>query len=276
MKNILQLIRLAFLCAIFSSCQKEFSIEVSGKPLTYDMDAQRFIDSSGIMDMTQKFAIVNFVKQMKDSSLWTKFLAVYPMVGGTPASAKWNLMDPRDLDVAYRLTFNGVPVFGATGLLFPSTSDYADTHLADAILTYNDNSISYYSRTQNTVSGYDIGCYDQYSPYNELAIYNTDDASNWFGYYNFGPAPANTIGLFMLSSTESNVSRYENGVLKNSSGMAPVPGSTGLSILIGTVLYAPSVGMRECALVTIGNGLTPVQALTFYNIAQNFQAALGR
>ena len=198
------------------------------------------------------------------------------MVGGTPASAKWNLMDPRNLDVAYRLTFNGVPVFGATGLLFPTTSDYADTHLADAILTYNDNSISYYSRTQNTVSGYDIGCYDQYSPYNELAIYNTDDASNWFGYYNFGPAPANTVGLFMLSSTESDVSRYENGVLKNSSAVAPIPGSTGLSILIGTVLYAPSVGMRECALVTIGSGLTPVQAQTFYNIAQNFQAALGR
>src|SRR6476619_7918758 len=98
MKNFVHLVTILFLCAFFS-CEKEFSLEgVPNNPFTYDADAKRFIDSSGITWSSQKLAINNFVKQLKDSSLWTKFLAVYPMVGGTANTTKWNLKDPRDLD----------------------------------------------------------------------------------------------------------------------------------------------------------------------------------
>ena len=273
MKNILQLVVILFLCGLLSSCNKYLGDPTNS--FNYDVDAQKFIDSSGITDVTQRFAIHTLVRQLKDSSLWTKFRAVYPMIGGTAAAAKWNLKDPKNSDTAYRLTFYGSPVYAPTGVLFPSVADYADTHFTDALLTYNDNSISYYSGTQNAVSGYDMGCHDNISPYNEMAIYNKGDASNWFGYHDQGPAPANTKGLFMLSATASKVTRYENGALKNSS-VAPVMGSSGFSILIGKVVNAPSVGKRECALATIGNGLTDAEALTFYNIVQNFETELGR
>jgi hypothetical protein len=270
MKKILQLTAIILVCVI-ASCRKDIDTSVE-----IDIDAQRFIDSSGITDFTQRIAVNNFVMQLKNSSLWTKFVAIYPIVGGTSNTTKWNLKDPVDSDTSYRLTFHGTPVFASTGVLFPATTDYADTHLSDEALNYNDNSISYYSTTQNTVNGYDMGCDDRSSPYNEMAIYNSEDASNWFGYYDFGPKPANTKGLFMLSATASNVSRYENGVAKNSGGAAPVPGSTGLPILIGTVSGAPSVGTRECALASIGYGLTGEEALMFYNIVQNFESTLGR
>jgi hypothetical protein len=275
MKTTFQLIAALFLCAFVSSCQKEY-LDPNGDSPVYDANAQRFFDSSGITDLVVKIAINNFVKQLKDSLLWTKFGAIYPLIGGSEATAKWNLIDPRNLDVAYRLTFYGTPVYATTGVLFPTTSDYADTHLTDAVLTYNDNAISYYSRTQNTVDGYDMGCFDRGIPYNELAIYHKTNATDWFGYYNYGPAPANTTGLFMLSATAANVTRYENGVVINSKGDAPVPGSTGYPILLGFVAGASSGGARECALATIGNGLTDAQALTFYTIVQNFETALSR
>lgn len=86
------------------------------------------------------------------------------MVGGTATTTKWNLKDPRNSDDAYRLTFYGTPVYASTGVLFPTTSDYADTHLTDHVFNNNDNSISYYSRTQNKVSGYDMGCSDNTAP----------------------------------------------------------------------------------------------------------------
>jgi hypothetical protein len=277
MKNILYVTGVLFLCAFFSSCQKEFLPDDGiDNPFTYDVNAKRFIDSSGITDSIQRIAINNFVIQLKDSSLWTKFIAVYPMLGGTATTTKWNLMDPRNMDAAYRLTFKGTPSYAGTGVLFPTPTDYANTHLNDSILTYNDNSISYYSGTQNTVNGYDMGCYDSGFPANEMAIYHTGDASNWFGYYDFGPKPANTTGLFMFSATASDVTSYQNGIVKNSSNAAPVPGFTGYSILIGIVKGASSGGMRECELATIGNGLTDAQALTFYNIAQKFETALSR
>lgn len=270
MKKIVQLIGILFVCA-FSSCQKDIDTYVD-----FDVDAQRFIDSSGITDFTQRVAVNSFVEQLKNSSLWAKFVAIYPMVGGTATTTQLNLKDPGNSDTAYRLTFHGTPVYAGTGVLFPTTSDYADTHLTDEVLNNNDNSISYYSGTQNTVNGYDMGCYDRAAPYNELAIYHSGDASNWFGYYDFGPKPANTKGLFMLSATASSVTRYENGAVKNSSGAAPVPGSTGFPILIGIVSGASAGGRRECALATIGNGLTDAQALTFYNIVQNFETTLAR
>jgi len=55
MRNILQLIAVLFVCAFLSSCQKHR--DLSNNLFTYDVDAQKFIKSSGISDSTQKFAI---------------------------------------------------------------------------------------------------------------------------------------------------------------------------------------------------------------------------
>lgn len=274
MKKILLIQGMFFLFVFLLSCNKYLGDPTNS--FTYNAETQKFIDSSGITDISQKFAVNNLVKQLKDSSLWATFMAIYPMVGGTPASTKWNLKDPENTDAAYRLTFNGAPAYAGTGVLFPTIADYADTHLSDAVLTYNDNSISYYSETQNTISGYDMGCYDGAKPYNEVAIYHENDASVWFGYYDYGPKPANTKGLFTFSATASDITRYENGTIVNSSNNAPVAGSTGYPILLGTVASASSGGQRACALAAIGGGLTAAQALTFYNIVQNFETTLGR
>ncbi len=273
MKNLLPLF---FLFAFLSSCQKEFSTE-GGDSLAYDIDAQKFIYTSGITDTIQKDAVNNFVIQLKNASLWTKFIAIYPMVGGTANSTKWNLKDPRDLDAAYRLTFNGTPVFAGTGILFPTIADFANTHLADsAIGGYSNASISYYSRTQNTISGYDIGCTDGAVPYNELSVYaNSADNSEWFG-FSQSILPANTTGLFMLSSSATNVTRYRNGAIISSKGSAPNNSYTNLTFLIGKSRVTLHPGQKECALATIGNGLTDAEVSTFYNIVKNFETVLGR
>jgi hypothetical protein len=285
MKTTVQLISLLLLFTFFSSCQKEFSLGggLPGDSSGYDPDAKRFIDASLITESTQKNAVNNLVIQLKNSSLWSKFMAIYPMVGGTANTTKWNLKDPRDLDAAYRLTFSGAPVFAATGILFPTASDYADTHLADSSIGGCTNaSISYYSRTQNTISGYDMGCIDSLWPYNEMSIYsnsldtsNSADNSEWFG-FSENPLTTNTTGLFMLSSTATNVTRYRNGNIVSSRGSAPDNFYTNLSFLIGKSRVTSRPGQKECALATIGNGLSDMEALTFYNIVQNFESELGR
>ena len=275
MRKLLHLIGL-FLC-VLTSCQKPFQDpEDKDVSIIYDIDAKKFIDSSAITDSIEKIAINDLVKQLKSSSLWTKFMAIYPMVGGTGNSTKWNLKDPRDLDQAYRLTFYGTPTYANTGILFPTISDYADTHLADSALSFNNNSIAYYSRTQNTISGYDMGCADDELYYNQFSIYHAWDGYIWFGYFQSNMQPSNTIGLFMLSSTANNVKRYENGISTGEKGSAPTTGFTNLPILIGKAKGASSGGERECCLASIGRGLTDTEALTFYTIVQNFETALGR
>jgi len=275
MKNIFYLVLVLLVGTFLLRCQK--SIYDSSDFPSNDPDAQKFIDSSGITGTTEQLAINNFVQQLKDSSLWAKFLAIYPMVGGSEHTTKLNLKDPRNSDAAYRLTFYGSPVYASTGIFFPGVADYADTHLADnAIGACTDACISYYSRTQNTISGYDMGCTDGAVPYNELSVYsNSADKSEWFGFSEDRLSPA-TTGLFMLSSSIANVTRYRNGIVVSSSGSAPKNSYTNLTILIGKSRITAHPGQKECALATIGNGLTDAQALTFFNIVQKFENTLSR
>ncbi len=276
MKNFLLFLIIIFSSVIFLSCQKEFSNPDPEPSVVYDSDALRFINSAGIVDTTQKIAINNFVIQLKDSLLWQKFIAIYPMVGGTEATNKFNLKDPRNLDEAYRLTFFGTPVYSASGMLFPTLSDYADTHLADSSLDNLNASMSYYSATQNSISGYDMGCTDGAVPYNELSIYaDAPDKSEWFGFSQQILSP-NTTGLFMLSSSATNVTRYRNGTVVSTYGLAPKYGFTNLTFLIGKSRVTMHPGQKECQLATIGQGLSDAEAFTFYNIVQNFENKLGR
>ena len=257
-----------------ASCKKHHDQQIP--VITYDADALKFFDSSAIADTAQMSAINSFIKQLKDSSLWTKFTAIYPMVGGTANSTKWNLKNPANSDAAYRLTFSGTPTFSNTGVLFTTVSDFADTHVYDSTLTYNNNAISYFSRTENTTDGYDMGCADYIDPYNEFAIYQSSDATNWFGFSEFGRTPVSTKGLFMLSSTTTDVKRYENGEMVLAKGAAPVNAFTAMPILIGNVAGSAAGGQRECSLASIGQGLSDAEAKTFYNIVNQLETRLNR
>ncbi len=289
MKNAIKIFTFIASIAIFSSCKKDHTNPNNNGNIptdttvivSYDTAAQSFFTAAAITDTTQMRAIDNLVIQLKKDSLWNKFLAIYPMVGASATAVKFNLKDPRDEDAAYRLTFYGSPVFSATGVLFPTTADYADTHLSDSAIGSYYSAISYYSTTQNTISGYDMGCTDKIYPYNELSIYSdaadtssAADNTEWFGYSPNLNTP-NTIGLFMLSSTDSNVVRYQNGVVAGQSGNGPDKVFTDSTIWIGTT-RAGSNGQKECAFATIGSGLTDAEALTFYNDVKAFEDQLGR
>ena len=125
---------------------------------TTDADAQAFITAAAITDPTQQIAINNLVVGMKADGTWTKMKAIYPFVGGTATTHKWNLKDPRDLDAAFRLVFNGGWTHSSTGATPNGTNGYADTYLVPStqIASINSAHISFYSRT-NSNSSCDIG-----------------------------------------------------------------------------------------------------------------------
>ena len=107
------------------SWSPETSLGSGGASL--DTDAQAFITAAAITDSTQQSAVNQLVLDLKTANIWTKMKAVYPFVGGTATSHKWNLKDPRDLDAAFRLTFGGGWTHSATGALPNGTNGYADT-----------------------------------------------------------------------------------------------------------------------------------------------------
>ena len=60
----------------------------------YDADAQAFLTAASITDPTISGAINTLVVQMKADNIWTKMKAIYPLVGGTATTHKWNLKNP--------------------------------------------------------------------------------------------------------------------------------------------------------------------------------------
>jgi hypothetical protein len=112
-----------------------------------DANAQAFITAAGITDSTQQSAIDNLVIGLKADGIWTNMTAIYPFVGGTATTHKYNLKDPRDLDVAYRLAFSGGWTHNANGITGNGVNTYADT------FSFSSRTIGVYSRVNGKFLG---------------------------------------------------------------------------------------------------------------------------
>jgi len=100
-----------------------------------DTDALAFLQAAGITDSIISNAVCSLVVGLKADGIWNKFNAIYPFVGGTASTHKWNLKDPRDLNAAYRLTFNGGWTHDSQGIKGNGANTYADTYFTGVLRT---------------------------------------------------------------------------------------------------------------------------------------------
>jgi hypothetical protein len=242
-----------------------------------------WIVATGETNTTIISALNTLETDLTTYGLTSKMKALYPMVGGTAAKHKFNFMDARDLDAAFRLTFNGGGTHSSTGYLPNSVNAFANSYLTPSTsLSLNNNHISFYSRTQNyLISGVDIGANDSGSS-NMLDIeisfggrYYENNQNSYSG----SVTPTFTNGLFLNSRIVSGSFKgYRNG---NSEGTISIA-STGLSsypIFLGArnnASVAAFYSGKECAFASIGDGLTDTEAANFYTAVQAFQTTLSR
>lgn len=246
-----------------------------------DADAQAFITAASITNPTQQSAINQLVVDLKGYSIWTKFQALYPMVGGSSTTCKYNLKDPRDLDAAYRLIFNGGWTFSSTGAKPNGTNGYANTkYIPNSNGTQNSAAISYYSRTNINENGVEIGSFSgagsylaiKYSGTNTLYRINTIGTDLPY-------SDANSQGFYLANRTASNVINGWKNNSKVVTGTLASDNSNNQPLYLsawnqngGANLYST----KECAFASIGSGLTDTEAANFYTAVQNFQVALSR
>ena len=249
-----------------------------------DADAQAFITAAGITDATQISAIDTLVKALKAASLWTKFYAIYPFVGGTASTHKWNLCDPRDLDAAFRLAFSGGLTHSATGILPNGVNGYANTYFnVFSQLAQNNLCGTYYSRTNSSINGRDFGV--NAVSFNQafyLLIKNAD--GNYAIRVNTSITTANAMadssGFFAINRLNAtNQQLYRNGGGIVDAAVASVPCISDNLFLFATnkvTVGADSFTNRECAFASFGDGLSVAEHGTLNTIVQAFQTTLGR
>lgn len=250
-----------------------------GPQTVSDPDAQAFVTAANIEDQVQANAVNQLVIDMKAANIWTKMKAVYPFVGGTAASHKWNLKDPQDTNAAFRLVFLGGWTHSSTGAKPNGTNGYADTFLKPATsLTISSAHFSKYNRN-NDLAGIKIdGTLDnvntQFFQQNYTAANGVIGSSASIATY----TATDTRGLFTVTRIANNaikVFRNSSQVASNTTTITALPNT---NVIIGarndgTIVYYNSY---ECAFASIGDGLTDTEAANFYTMVQTFNTTLNR
>jgi len=251
----------------------------------FDPDAQAFITAAGLTDNTQQTAINTLVVDMKGFGIWTKMKAIYPMVGGTASTHKWNLKNPLDTDAAFRLVFSGGWTHSSTGAKPNGTNAYADTFLVpNSSLLQNSTHVSYYSRTNSNNTEVEIGTStSNNSTDNKIVLEIRTSGTTYYNVNAQGTyithADSDSRAFYIGNRTASNVI---NG-WRNSSKLATgTTASTGLSTsktylaAFNQNIIVAFYSLKECAFASIGDGLTDTEAANFYTAVQNFNTTLTR
>jgi len=258
----------------------------------FDSDAVTFLTATGITNIVQQKAINELVIDLKGYGIWTKQKALYPVVGGTSARHAVNLRTPG----TYNLTFTAGWVHSANGMTPNGTSDYADTFLIpNTNLTSNSHHLSFYSRTNNTTTGYELACQSiqaSSTQYGYMLLAARVSATSYYQQQTqninaITPSEANTLGFYNGTRTSStSFKAFKNGVLRGTNtNTASVIGSylPINSIYLGAfnfnnngAISTSDYSNRQCAFASIGDGLTDTEAANFYTAVQKFQTTLGR
>jgi hypothetical protein len=262
----------------FGSTSGHFPTRPLGQLGNVNDFAPRFIAAAGITDNTQQAAINKLCVDLVDSGLMDKMYAVYPFVGGNSTAHSFNLKDPRDANSAYRLTFSGGMTHSSTGVQFGGVNGTANPWFNPVHFGVNNNChMSFYSRTQNSTTGYEWG-------YNNAIIIICSYAGQNSAYGGFGTlipvANTNTRGLFVNNSL-TNVALFRNGSQLSNTTTATINlniVSQAYNLTLGSDNRGSPIefSTKECAFASIGQGLTTAEHQTFYTIVQAYQTALGR
>jgi hypothetical protein len=215
-------------------------------------------------------------------------------VGGTASTHKFNLKDPRDLDAAFRLVFNGGWTHSANGALPNGTNGWADTYFkANANLTPFNAHLSYYSRTTSNPSSGQV-----FLGSNSTTVYNASqqfylwyradgvvlatqyqELSNWA----VSSIQTNRGGLWMnnrINNIASSLKIFRNGnIIGTATGTGGIITTTNIALgaLQGLDGVTPTnYTNAQCAFSSIGDGLTDTEAANLAITVESFQTTLGR
>jgi hypothetical protein len=256
-----------------------------------DPDATLFIQVSEITGSTQRGAIVDLVKDLKSNGLWSKMKAIYPFVGGTASTHKWNLKDPRDVDAAFRLTFTGGWTHSSTGAKPNGTNGWANTYwIPKNQVVLGSASYGIYNR-ENTSNGLNdmaagLGTFPGAHMALATRFSNVVYADCWSN--NNGRISTTNLdssGFYCISRTAVNsLKAFRNnvqlGTNTNTQTQADFDGvSVSMAIACFNSTGTPNqlnFNNRECAFAFMGDGLTDTDAANLYTIVQKYQTTLGR
>ena len=261
----------------------------------FTAEASTFFTATGITDPTQKTAVDYLVKQLKANNLYAKFSALYPFVGGSADTHKFNLINPADSDAAFRIVWSGSVTHDANGIKSNGTNGYGDTKYNPVAASANPSSFSYgVYKTGTNASGTSriyFGCQDApNAKYNIMGWLNsglTEVATISAQAIPTGYTPdyltpnAQTSGIISICCNGSrNAQFWGNG---SKIGAAKAQLATEFPNFPMFILAANSAGTPSAyslnniiKLAYVSTGLSDAEMATLHTIITAYQTLLGR
>jgi len=248
---------------------------------SYDSDAQLFFNAELAAGVTlttnEKNAVNQLVIDLKLNSLWTKMKFLYPIVGGTATSQKFNLKDPRDLNAAYRLVFNGGWIHSGNGALPNGINAYASTFLSpNTVFGAGFGAIGTYVNQIPTIVGRTMGSTNLDINVNTSFIRGSNKAS---------------INTTITASLPMNGFNVNSRTLSNSTFMMNRNGTFGIGAITAVPTYAitdfvlgahnvngliASFSNSQICFSFCSNFITQAESTILKTIVQTYQTTLGR
>jgi hypothetical protein len=248
-----------------------------------------FLTATGITDAT----IISALNAM-DTSLISagllpagtgagKIFALYPFVGGTAGTHKFNFVNPLDTDAAFRIVWFGGVTHNANGVTGNGANAYGNTFINPSLnLLLNSTGASYLCSNTGIDGNAMFGVQDA-STFDRYFHFPAFNAGNSTQSHVNAPASQNTPslrqGFHTIQRTSStNQNTYRNGVLNaNVTINSNTRANRNIFILCynnaGTPATLNSSNVRFFA---FHESLNTTEALSFYNANVLFQTLLGR
>jgi hypothetical protein len=257
------------------------------RPLVTDADAFAFVEVVGLNE-TQAAAINTLVLGLKSNNLWTKMQAIYPFVGGTAYSHKYNLKNTS----VFTATFNGALIHNSYGVGSGSIgTGYIDSNFLDT-RDFTDISSSAHVSIYGTVGNGATGVMQPIWNFNpttfnsngginfQTSNYTYGGAARIFGSSNMSVSTTTGLGMNIITRTDatSNSFYYKTPLVdfnSNSVSAFRAAGTQGNIKFLGGV-YSNTTTMLGLGFASIGEGLSSTDAANLYTVVQAYQTTLGR
>lgn len=246
-----------------------------------DADALAFIAAANITNTIEQNAIITLVTSMKSNNIWSKMRAIYPFVGSSQSSHKFNLKNPIDSNAAYRLNFSTGWNYDSLGLLANGTSTTANTYID--LSTFMTNSFGSYGVYLSTYTSQGVPVLKTNGSV-EFGTWRFDRLPSigldiwWGNYLGGGITTLQTKGFFQLYKNNSSTTEILNNTIKRQlSTSASTPPS-------GQIIYGAYDNNNSFSnyisnytrFLYFGDALTDTEASNFYTAVQAFQTTLSR
>lgn len=250
--------------------------------INIDSNAKKLIDSASITDDVQKSALNTLVRELKDSLIWDSLVAIYPFIGGTESSHKWNLKNVSNTDAAHRIVFSGTWTHNSSGADPNGVNAYANTYYAPSLHAISTSRHMAFYSGEDVGTGRDMGATNGPLWGDNMHIeYIDGSGGGQLGSSGFGLASAGvSSGFFVLSRVNNTDARgYKNGslYLTNSGSNVYLPT---FYVYIGNINAGGSPGTlyssRRVSFASLGKGLTADQIRAYNTIVEKYNDALSR